>query len=70
MNKNIFFLLFEIISAIPLTEIKEEVREILLSVKTTKKFHKTRLNLLLETWSPEALENVSWKSEIKGKKGK
>ena len=59
MNKLCFLSFFGLMSAIPLTEIKEEIQNILLSVKTTKKFHKTRLRLLLETWSPEAIENVS-----------
>ena len=37
----------------------EEIRDILFTVKTTAKNHKTRVKLLLDTWAPEALENVS-----------
>ena len=37
----------------------EEIRDILLTVKTTAKNHKTRVKLLLDTWDPEALQNVS-----------
>ena len=46
--------------AIEATEAKEnsEVRDILLTVKTTAKNHKTRVKLLLDTWSQEALQNV------------
>ena len=39
----------------------EEIRDILLSVKTTAKNHKTRVKLLLDTWAPEALQNVSYR---------
>ena len=35
-----------------------EDRDILLTVKTTAKNHKTRVKLLLDTWSQEALQNV------------
>ena len=41
----------------------EEIRDILFTVKTTAKNHKTRVKLLLDTWAPEALENVSSNSE-------
>ena len=37
----------------------EEIRDILFTVKTTAKNHKTRVKLLLDTWAPEAIENVS-----------
>lgn len=36
----------------------EEMRDILLTVKTTAKNHKTRVKLLLDVWAPEALEKT------------
>ena len=40
---------------------RENTKDIMLSVKTTKKNHSTRLKLLLETWHEEALKNVRLK---------
>ena len=59
MNTLLTVLFLSPSSALPLTEIKEEIRDILITVKTTQKYHQTRLKLLLETWSKEALQNVS-----------
>lgn len=36
-----------------------ELKDIFIAVKTTKKYHRTRLELLIETWISEAKEQVS-----------
>lgn len=35
-----------------------ELKDIFIAVKTTKKYHRTRLELLIETWISEAKEQV------------
>lgn len=35
-----------------------ELKDVFIAVKTTKKYHRTRLELLIETWISEAKEQV------------
>ena len=40
--------------------IRDEIRDLLITVKTTQTNHKTRMKLLQDTWSPQAIKNVSF----------
>ena len=55
--RNILILL-NLCKCLPVQQTTEKTREIILTVKTTEKYHDTRLKLLFETWTKEALQNV------------
>ena len=46
-----------------LSSMSQYVANITITIKTTKKFHKTRVELLLKTWIKKVLNQV-WKSSI------